>query len=64
MQLKSYYGKEVYIIASNGKIFWGHVEDYFYPEDNESGIESIVIVTKSGDLVEFDEESIYHIAVC
>lgn len=45
MLLKLYYGKSVNIVDTNGQMFNGIVEDYFFPEDNESGLESIVIKT-------------------
>ena len=45
MNLKQYYGKKVKIVAANGMIFLGTVNDYFFPEDNEAGKESIAIDT-------------------
>lgn len=63
MSLKSYCGKKVNIVGATGQIFSGIVVDYFFPDDNESGLESIVIKTKNGDLYEFTEETIEEITV-
>ena len=63
MSLKTYYGKKVNIVDSNGQMFNGIVDDYFFPEDNESGLESIVVKTGSGDFYEFTEETIEEITV-
>ena len=45
MNLKQYYGKKVKIVADNDKVFLGKVNDYFYPDKNENGKESIVVDT-------------------
>ena len=58
MDLKTYYEKNVIISDFDGKIFYGFVDDYVYPEDNENENESIIIKTKSGDLIEFTEDDI------
>lgn len=58
MSLKSHYGKKVNIVDINGNEFSGIVEDYFFPDDNESGLESIVVKTNDGDLYEFTKETI------
>ena len=59
-----YYGKNVNIIAQNGLHFSGKVTDYFYPEDNESGVESIAIKdVYSDNYVEFPEEDIKSIEI-
>ena len=63
MSLKSYCGKKVNIVDTDGHEFEGIVDDYFFPEDNESGLESIVIKTGSGDFYEFTEETIEEITV-
>lgn len=63
MELKNYYGKKVNIIATNGKSYSGTVNDYFFPEDNESGMESIVLDTYNGDIVEFTKEDIQTITI-
>ena len=48
MNLKQYYNKQVKIVSKSGKVFWGTVNDYFYPEDNDTGKESIAIDTLDG----------------
>ena len=63
MKLKSYYNKTVKIVDNNDQSFNGIVSDYFFAEDNESGMESIVIETDNGDLYEFTEEDIDHITI-
>ena len=60
MDLKQYYGKQVMIIDTDLETFIGLVDDYFFPEDNENGEESIVITTSDG-LVEFTSSDIYKI---
>ena len=55
MKLKRFYNKKVNIVT---KAFSGVVTEYFYPEENESGKESIVIDSSSGNPVEFYEEDI------
>lgn len=63
MMLKSYYNKKVSIIANNGQTFNGIVNDHFSEEDNESGLESIVLETSDGDLYEFTKNDIDKIIV-
>ena len=63
MELKKYYDREVVIIADDGQIFSGFVEDYMYPEDNENGKESIILTTKKQSLIEFYEDDIKEIIV-
>lgn len=63
MSLKSYHGKKVNIVDANGQIFSGIVDDYFFPDDNENGLESIVVKTVDGDFYEFTEETIEEITV-
>ena len=53
MNLKQYYGKKVKIVADNDKVFLGTVNDYFYPDDNENGKESIVVDTIENQAIEF-----------
>lgn len=43
MNLKEYYGEYVAIVGIEGKKFVGRVSDYFYPEDNETNEESIIV---------------------
>ena len=59
---KKYYGQTVTIIADNGKEFCGFVDDYFFPDDNEHGLESIVLKTSTG-LYEFTKEEIETIEI-
>ena len=63
MGLNDYYGQTVHIVSTNGKEFEGKVTDYFYPEDNENGKESIAIDNEDGTIVEFYEEDITSIVV-
>jgi len=62
MSLKQYYNKKVIIVATNGKSISGIVDDYIFPEDNESNLESIVLKTKDG-LYEFTSENIEKIEI-
>lgn len=55
MKLKRFYNKKVNIVTKEEIAFSGVVTEYFYPEENESGKESIVIDSSSGNLVEFYE---------
>ncbi len=52
-KLTYYCWKNVRILASNGKIFYGKVTDYVHPEDNECGEQSIIIDTPDGQIIEF-----------
>lgn len=67
MSLSEFYGKQVRIVAQNGKEFEGKVTDYFYPEDNDPEEESIAIRCSKGFLagksVEFPEHDIVSIDV-
>ena len=58
MELSGYLGKRVYITTYEGNIYFGEVADYFYPDENESGKESIVVETTNGKLIGFDEDDI------
>ena len=58
MDLKKYYEKDIIISDFDGKTFCGFVDDYIYPEDNENEKESIILKTKSGDLIEFTADDI------
>lgn len=49
MKLKRFYNKKVNIITKEGIAFSGVVTEYFYPEENESGKESMVIDSSSGN---------------
>lgn len=63
MRLKQFYNKKVKIVADNGIVFLGTVNDYFYSDDNESEKESIVIDTVEGSAVEFYEDDIAEIEI-
>ena len=63
MKLKPFYAKQVKIVAENKLVFLGKVNEYFYPSDNESGKESIVIDTAEGKSVEFYETDILSIEI-
>ena len=62
MNLKNYYGKHVIITTYKGRVFTGSVDDYFYPEDNEDGLESIGLTTSDG-AYEFNKNSIESIKI-
>ena len=62
MLLAQYYGKNVHVIANNGKEFKGKVTDYSYPEDNDSEVESIAI-KDSGNYIEFPKTDINSIEI-
>lgn len=53
MNLRSFCGKNVDILTKSGKLFSGYISDYFYPENNDSEYDSIVMETNAGDLIEF-----------
>ena len=63
MGLIDYCEEKVRIVSSNGRTFEGVVTDYFYPDDNENGKESIAIDNVDGTIVEFYEEDIASIVV-
>lgn len=63
MNLDQYMGKSVLILSTNGKSFSGFVDDYYSPDENESGKESIVIQTKDERYIEFTEEDIDDIEI-
>ena len=63
MNLKQYIGKYVLISASNGNTFKGIVDEYFYADETDSGVETIVIQTKKGELIEFTEDDINEITI-
>lgn len=61
MTLKSFYGKQVTVVCDNGQTFSGVVDDYFYPEDNDNGEESIILKTTDFEFVEFAASEISEI---
>lgn len=63
MNLKRYYGQTVSITSINNQLYVGIVSDYFYPEDNESNKESIVVDTLQNGIIEFCEKDIKEITI-
>lgn len=63
MSLKKYLNKTVTITTDNGEIFFGIVDEYFYPDENEYNSESIVLKILNCDLYEFTEDDIEAITI-
>lgn len=67
MKLIEYEGKKVRIVSVNNRIFEGTVSDYIYPDEDDTGLESIVLNCKKGSLsghyVEFWEADIKTIEI-
>lgn len=63
MSLIKYLNKTVAITADNSKIFFGTVDEYFYPDENGYNSESIVLRTPNCDLYEFTEDAIEAIII-
>lgn len=67
MELKYFPGKNVRIIDIDGQIFEGHVSDYIHSDDDDTGLESIIINCTKGWLkgsgVEFWEKDIRSIKI-
>ncbi|MBR5774288.1 MAG: hypothetical protein IKY44_05470 [Clostridia bacterium] len=63
MDLKEYYAKRVKIIDADGTLHIGTVNDYFYPDENDSNVESIVVDMPDGSCVEFTRNDIKTIIV-
>lgn len=63
MSLVKYLDEKVKIVDANGNNYLGTVTDYVYPEDNEPEIESIIVDTLDGSVVEFFEDNISSIDV-
>lgn len=61
--LKLYYGKRVNIVDEKGHRYNGIITDYFFADDNESGVDSIVLETIDGDLYEFTVKTIAEITI-
>ena len=62
MCLSKYYNRKVQVMVDDMTIM-GIVTDYFYPEDNPNGEESIIIHTSSADDVELYASEITRISV-
>lgn len=63
MNLLQYYNHKVLVESSNERLIQGSVTDYFYPEDNENGMESIAIKDQNGEYVELYESDIKSIEI-
>ena len=64
MDLVRYLGKRVRIVSVDDHTFIGKINDYCYPEDNESGKESIIIDCEMRKLpIEFEESEIRSIEI-
>ena len=63
MKLKKFINEKVSIVSNDGITFCGVVTDYFHPDENESGEESIVIDTPDGKVIEFYGKDIKSIKV-
>lgn len=67
MTFQQYEGKRVRIVDINGRTFEGVVTDYIYPDEDDTGSESIIVDCQSGPLkdrgVEFWQEDIKSIEV-
>ena len=63
MELSNFLEKTVEIVDVFDNIFTGYVDEYFYPEDNENGKESITIQTQRGEYIEFYEQDIKSIKI-
>lgn len=63
MKLKEFYGEKVHIVDANGDSFFGEVNDYFFPEDNENGTESIIVDIENGEPTEFYPQEIKTIKI-
>ena len=63
MSIGIYSGKNVIITNTEGKEFKGYVCDYFYPDENESGKESIILDCTTGAAIEFFPEDISNVTI-
>lgn len=61
--LKRYYRKRVELVDSNGRQWSGVVTDYYFPKDNKSGKESILLHTSNDYYIEFEPDDINKIKV-
>ena len=58
MSLKEYFEQTVDITAADGRTAIGKVSDYIFPEDNENGMESIIVDFPDGTAQEFYKKDI------
>ena len=64
MSLQRFYNKKVCVVTFYGEKIVGKVDEYIFPDDNDNGIESIVIKEAlCGDLVEVYKNNIKSIQV-
>lgn len=63
MNLMQYYNHKVRVESANERLIQGPVTDYFYPDDNENGMESIAIKDQNGEYVELYESDIKSIEI-
>lgn len=63
MTLTQYYEKTVTILTVGGETIVGTIVEYFYPEDNESGIESVIVRNETGDEFELYSNDIDRISI-
>lgn len=63
MSLKEYYEMTVDITAVDGRSGIGKVNDYIFPEDNENGMESIIVDFPDGTAQEFYKSDIKSIRI-
>lgn len=67
MNLIEYEGKKVRITDIDNQVFEGIVSDYVYPDDDDTGLESIIVDctvgTLSGKPVEFWKKDIKEILI-
>ena len=61
--LEKFFGKDVIIITEDNETFYGVVDDYIFPEDNEDNKESIILSTPKHELIEFKESEITIITI-
>jgi len=58
MNFKNLVGETIKVTTVKGKIYRGIVEDYCFPDDNESGDESIIVKFDKDNYGEFDKTNI------
>ena len=63
MSLKEYYEMTVDITAVDGRSGIGKVNDHIFPEDNENGMESIIVDFPDGTAQEFYKSDIKSIRI-
>lgn len=61
--LQKYLERKIRIVVEDGTTFKGVVTEYFFPEDNDNGMESVIIRTEHGELFELFESDIEEIII-